>query len=412
VKRLVSFLVASTLLAAACGSNSDAAFSVETITVTFGGDPVAASGVEGEQSTTTQAEGEGEGEEVTIPAVEVSRSSVDGQLEDIADADEFVDFVESTGGVVRSGEGLDSEYVAQYLSDRIVFEIIKSDFDHRGLELTDEDRAAGRAELEARLVPAPDPSLPPDQQGPTGAEVLEIMPASYRDFLIDSFARVGVLSEVLIEESAPTDEEVRAAYDADPAQFEQACGAHILIAANDDPAAGDVVTAEQAEGGAVLILSSLEDGADFAELAQERSDDPGSGAQGGDLGCAPRGAYVPEFEEALFGAEEGEIVGPVVTEFGSHVIRLDELLTDFEDVEETIRLQLAGQEDLFSAYIQQVLQAAEVTVDERYGTWSPEEGRVIPREGPTSATTTTLPILELPGELPVPDTAPTATAGG
>ena len=66
---------------------------------------------------------------------------------------------------MRSGEGgLDSEYVAQYLSDRIVFEIIESEFDRRGLELTDEDRAAGRAELEGRLAPAPDPSLPVEQQ--------------------------------------------------------------------------------------------------------------------------------------------------------------------------------------------------------------------------------------------------------
>ena len=145
------------------------------------------------------------------------------------------------------------------------------------------------------------------------------------------------------------------------------------------------------------MLSALEGGADFAELAQERSDDPGSGAQGGDLGCAPRGAYVPEFEAALFGAEEGEIVGPINTDFGSHVIRLDEVQTEFDELEDTIRQQLAGQEDPFTAYIQLVLRAAEVVVDARYGTWSMEEGRVIPPEGPT--TTTTLPELELPAEL-------------
>ena len=94
-----------------------------------------------------------------------------------------------------AGDGrLDSDYVAQYLSDRVVFEIIEADFENRGLELTDEDRQAGRAELASRLAPAQDPSLPAEQQGPTGEEVLEFMPASYRDFLIDSFARVGVLS--------------------------------------------------------------------------------------------------------------------------------------------------------------------------------------------------------------------------
>lgn len=398
MKRLLSFLVASALVAGACGSSSDAAFSVEPITVTAGAD-TAPPVVDGEEPATGEADDGGEGEEITIPAVEVDRGSVDGQLNDIAESDEFVEFVESSGGVVRAaeGEGLDSEYVAQYLSDRVVFEIIKSDFDRRGLELTDEDLAAGQAELEGRLAPAPDPAQPADQQGPTGAEVLEMMPASYRDFLVESFARVGVLSAALAEEVEPTDEEVRAAYDADPSRFEQACGAHILIAANEDPAAGDVVTAEQAEGGAILVISSLEEGADFAELAQERSDDPGSGAQGGDLGCAPRGAYVPEFEEALFGAEEGEIVGPIQTDFGSHVIRLDELQTDFEDVEDAVRQQLVGQEDPFTAYIQLVLMAAEVVIDERYGTWSQEEGRVVAPAGSTPPTTA--PALELPEEL-------------
>ena len=418
VKRLLPLLVASALVVAACGSSGDSAFSVETIKVTVGAE-VPAPPLPGESTTTTTtADAAAEGEEITIPAVDVDRSSVDSQLDDIRESDDFVDFVEASGGAVRSGDGgLDSEYVAQYMSDRVVFEIIKSDFDNRGLELTDEDRESGRAELEARLAPAPDPSLPPDEQGPSGAEIVEMMPESYRNFLIDSFARVGVLTEILAEETGPTDEEVRELYDADPAQFEQACGAHILIASNEDPEAGEVVTAQQAEAGATLVIASLDGGADFAELAQERSDDPGSGAQGGDLGCAPRGQFVPEFEEALFGAEPGEIVGPVNTDFGSHVIRLDELQTEFEDVEESIRQQLGSQADPFSAYIQQVLMNADVTVDERYGTWSPEEGRVIAPEGPSSGTTTTVPALELPEgveELPAPATSTPAppTTGG
>jgi hypothetical protein len=109
---------------------------------------------------------------------------------------------------------------------------------------------------------------------------------------------------------------------------------------------------------------------------------------------------VPEFEEALFGAEPGAVVGPVTTEFGSHVIRLDELQTDFEDVEQAIIQQLSGQQDPFSAFIQLVLQDADVTVDERYGIWNPVEGRVVARQGPTTATT--LPPLELPEELQQP----------
>lgn len=377
MRRLLPLLALAALVGSACAANDDLAYSVEPVEVTL------------------------VGEDVTVPGVEADRAEVDEELRDIEEADEFVDYVESTGGTVRAadGSGLDSAYVAQYLSDRIVFDLIAAEFDRRGLELTEEDRAAGEAELAARLAPPVDPNLAEEDQGLSGEEVLEAMPESYRDFLVDSFARVSVLQAEIAADAVPSEEEVRAAYEADPASFEQACGAHILIALNEDPAAGEVVDATQAEAGAQFVINRLEAGDDFAEIAQARSDDPGSGAQGGDLGCAPRGAYVPEFEEALFGAEPGEIVGPVNTQFGSHVIRLDELQTDFEDVRDAVEQSLTGNQDPFGALIQSLLQAADVSVDERYGEWDADQGQVVARSGP-SATTTTLPVLEVPQEAP------------
>ncbi len=70
------------------------------------------------------------------------------------------------------------------------------------------------------------------------------------------------------------------------------------------------------------VLSQLKDGADFAELAMEYSLDPGSGAAGGDLGWFGRGIMVPEFEEAAFSLEPGEISEPVESSFGFHIIKL------------------------------------------------------------------------------------------
>jgi parvulin-like peptidyl-prolyl isomerase len=398
VKRLLALLIAAALIAGACGTSSDDAFSVEEIMVDLGAAPV------GEDGTVDpEAEAEGSGEEITIPAASVDRDEVDTQLDELADSEEFVEYVEATGGAVTTESGLDPDYVAQYISDRIVFAIIGSEVDRRNLEVTDEDRDTGRTELEARLGSQPDPSLPEGEQGPTGAEVLEFMPESYRNFLISSFAEVSVLQADLAAESEPVEDEIRAVYDADPTQFVQACGAHILIAVNDDPAAGEIVTPEQAEAGAELVISALDGGADFAELAMEVSDDPGSGAQGGDLGCAPRGAYVPPFEEALFGAEPGEIVGPVITDFGAHVMRLDEIQEPtYEEARDQILQQLTGGVDPFSAFIELVLRAAIVTVDERYGTWNADEGRVVPPEGP-SQTTTSLPGLPELEQIPVPD---------
>jgi parvulin-like peptidyl-prolyl isomerase len=65
-------------------------------------------------------------------------------------------------------------------------------------------------------------------------------------------------------------------------------------------------------------------GEDFADLAREYSDDPGSGMQGGDLGWVGRGAFVPEFEEAAFALPIGELSEPVRTDFGYHLIEVVE----------------------------------------------------------------------------------------
>jgi peptidyl-prolyl cis-trans isomerase SurA len=72
------------------------------------------------------------------------------------------------------------------------------------------------------------------------------------------------------------------------------------------------------------VRQLLDGGADFAELAREYSEDPGTAAQGGDLGCFGRGELVPEFEEVAFQLKPGEVSEPVLTEFGYHLIKLRE----------------------------------------------------------------------------------------
>ncbi len=100
---------------------------------------------------------------------------------------------------------------------------------------------------------------------------------------------------------------------------EQRKSSHILISFDDevieDAALEQIKDIQERIGG----------GESFEELAQEFSDDPGSAANGGDLGWAEPGLFVPEFDQVLFALEAGEISDPVKTQFGYHVIRLDEL---------------------------------------------------------------------------------------
>ncbi|WP_244487057.1 peptidylprolyl isomerase [Devosia sp. Leaf420] len=110
-----------------------------------------------------------------------------------------------------------------------------------------------------------------------------------------------------------TEEQVRAEYDKYVAQFqpqEEIHAAHILVE-----------TKEEADA----IETELKGGADFATIAKEKSIDPGSGANGGDLGFFSKGMMVPEFETAAFAlANPGDISAPVQSQFGFHIIKLEE----------------------------------------------------------------------------------------
>lgn len=94
---------------------------------------------------------------------------------------------------------------------------------------------------------------------------------------------------------------------------------HILITT------GDGVDETAAQKKAEELAAKAKGGGDFAALAKQHSKDPGSAQQGGDLGWAQRGMFVGPFEEALFAMSPGEIRGPVKTQFGYHVLKLEEI---------------------------------------------------------------------------------------
>jgi len=122
---------------------------------------------------------------------------------------------------------------------------------------------------------------------------------------------------------------------------EQVQASHILFKLNpgSDPAAEQEVKfkAEQ-------VLKIAEEGGDFAELAKKYSEDPGSKANGGDLGWFGRGRMVKEFEQAVFGAKPGDILGPVKSQFGYHIIKVmgsrPERIRPLDEVRKDVRFRL------------------------------------------------------------------------
>ena len=109
-------------------------------------------------------------------------------------------------------------------------------------------------------------------------------------------------------------------------------GSHILVESGADDAA--------ALKKAGQLAARAKAGEDFAKLARENSDDPGSKQAGGDLGWATREAYVQPFAEALFSMQKGEIRGPVKTQFGYHIIRLDDVQPPHQRSFEEVRADL------------------------------------------------------------------------
>jgi len=96
------------------------------------------------------------------------------------------------------------------------------------------------------------------------------------------------------------------------------------------------------------IIAKIKKGAKFEDLAKKMSKDPGSGANGGDLDWANASSYVKEFAEALVGLTKGKMTEtPVKSQFGYHVIRLDDVrdaqLPKFDDVKPQISQQLMQQ---------------------------------------------------------------------
>ncbi|MCD8456019.1 peptidylprolyl isomerase [Xylella taiwanensis] len=132
-------------------------------------------------------------------------------------------------------------------------------------------------------------------------------------------------------------------------QNEQRKAAHILITTSADPASQKVAKAKAAK----LAEEARKPGADFAALARINSQDPGSKDAGGDLGWVERGMMVKPFEDALFAMKVGEVVGPIETEFGYHVIKLEDIKAAKRLPFEAVRDQLAAEqtkEDIEKAF--------------------------------------------------------------
>ncbi|AHD11240.1 peptidylprolyl isomerase [Phaeobacter gallaeciensis] len=149
---------------------------------------------------------------------------------------------------------------------------------------------------------------------------------------LENEARSLLAADVIekVMENAASDEDLRAAYDekyTDGTGGDEFNASHILVETEED---------------AAEVRAELDAGADFATLARERSTGP-SGPNGGELGWFGKGRMVPEFEEAVLVMGAGDVSAPVQTQFGWHVIKLNDRRTSAAPTFDEVREELATQ---------------------------------------------------------------------
>ena len=150
-----------------------------------------------------------------------------------------------------------------------------------------------------------------------------------------SDARVLQFEAANAPDAKALDDYARSEYRANPKAFEVPAEAHVrhILIEGDTP---------ESKAKAEKLLAQLKGGADFVKLAEANSDDKGSAAQGGDLGFAPTNRYVPEFTKAIDDLKaNGQLSGVVKTQFGWHILRLEDRrparTLPYEDVAERLK---------------------------------------------------------------------------
>jgi len=167
----------------------------------------------------------------------------------------------------------------------------------------------------------------------------------------------------------PTEADMQAYYEKNKDQYQKVKARHILLRFKGSPVpvkeGQKDLTKEETLAKALELKKAIDGGADFAELAKKESDDAGSGANGGDLGAFGRGMMVPPFEAAAFSLPVGKTSDPVESQFGYHIIQVQEQLgKDFASAKAEIEPKLKP--DLASKAMKDIKDASKVVFNDSY----------------------------------------------
>jgi foldase protein PrsA len=280
-------------------------------------------------------------------------ATVDGTDVTVGDVEALID---------TDGAAIAKDQFAQFLTYKIQWIVVtNAAADDYGVVITDEEAAAEADRIYDELA----------EQGQSREDF--VASRGVTEQFLQDIAEQGLIDTQLREllkadADEPTPEEIDQARVDATTSLTNVCASHILVA-----------TEEEAND----IFTRLDAGEEFGALAAELSTDTTSGANDGALGCSSPDSYVEPFADAIMVAPVGEVYDQVVqTQYGFHVI----LVTDRT---EPAQADIPSDEDLVSNLKDQAVDlelqdwflastgAADVTVDEAYGTWQPNPPTVV-----------------------------------
>ncbi len=214
------------------------------------------------------------------------------------------------------------------------------------------------------------------------------------------FKQQVVIEKAVAPQIHVSESDIKAYFDKNRALFDkpaQVRARHILVA--------DQARAKE-------VLAKLKAGGSWDALAKQYSTDPASKDKGGELGFFGRGQMVGPFQDAAFGAKVGQIVGPVKSPFGYHIIQVEEKKpaqpASFASAHDTIKTQLTGQQQgtVVPAFLQKLRSDAKIDVyDDRYKDLFPP-----PIATPAAATAAPAPASAAPASAAPASAAPASAA--
>lgn len=278
-----------------------------------------------------------------------------------ADIDKRMDLLVRQIAVETPSEADLKEIRARVLSDFIEYKMLLNESEKQGF-------TASNAEVEAELINIK-ANFPDEAAFVAALNQAGAQEAEFRQTIKDSLIIQKLVEKQVADKISVADKEIKDFYDNNPALFEQEERVHArhilkMVEPNASAIERDKKRKELEE-----VLRALKNGSDFSDLAMKYSDDP-SKIMGGDLGYFTRGRMVKPFEDAAFALKPGEVSGIVETQFGYHIIKVEDCqpagTVPFEEIKSVIaeNIAMGKRQDATIQYIDELYKKSKITISE------------------------------------------------